>query len=71
MVEYELREGEDLDAALKRFRRKCQRAGIFRDIRRNQYYTKPSVKKREKRKRAQRRRHRMRKRARKRRREEW
>lgn len=61
-MEYELREGEDLDRALKKFRRKCQRAGIFRDIKKNQYYEKPSVRKRKKREAAQRRRHRERKR---------
>lgn len=61
-MEYELREGEDLDQALKKFRRKCQRAGIFQEIKRNQFYEKPSVRKRKKREAAQRRRHRERKR---------
>lgn len=61
-MEYELREGEDLDRALKKFRRKCQRAGIFREIKRNRFYEKPSERKRKKREAAQRRRHRERKR---------
>lgn len=57
-MEYHLRDGEDLDRALKRFRRKVQRAGIFRDIKKNRFYEKPSEARRRKAKAAERRRRR-------------
>ena len=57
-MEYQLREGENLDRALKKFRRKVQRAGIFRDIKRNRFYEKPSAARRRKQKAAERRRRR-------------
>lgn len=57
-MEYRLREGENLDRALKKFRRKVQRAGIFRDIKRNRFYEKPSEARRRKQKAAERRRRR-------------
>lgn len=57
-MEYYLRDGEDLDRALKRFRRKVQRAGIFRDIKKNRFYEKPSEARRRKAKAAERRRRR-------------
>lgn len=57
-MEYRVNENEDLDRALKRFRRKVQRAGIFRDIKKNRFYEKPSEAKRRKRKAAERRRRR-------------
>lgn len=53
-----MNENEDLDRALKRFRRKVQRAGIFRDIKKNRFYEKPSEAKRRKAKAAERRRRR-------------
>ena len=37
-------ENESLDSALKRFKRKCQKDGIIGDIRKNEAYVKPSVK---------------------------
>jgi small subunit ribosomal protein S21 len=61
-LEYRLREGEDLDRALKKFRRKVQRAGIFRDIKKNRFYEKPSEARRRKAKAAERRRRRRRRR---------
>lgn len=47
-VYVELREGEDVEIALKRFKRKCLKESIFQDIRKNAYYDKPSVRKRKK-----------------------
>jgi ribosomal protein S21 len=38
VLQYILREGEDLDRALRKFRRRVQRAGIFRDIKRHRFY---------------------------------
>lgn len=48
MVEVEVGEREYLDNALRRFRRKVIRAGIFKDLRRKRHYVKPSVAKKEK-----------------------
>jgi small subunit ribosomal protein S21 len=39
---YRLRDGESLDRALNRFRRKVAQAGITTDVRRRRYYLKPS-----------------------------
>ena len=43
---------ETLESALKRFKRKVQQEGIIADIRRKEFYVKPSVAKREKHKKA-------------------
>ena len=48
LVEVEVREDEDIQSALKRFKRKCIKEAIPQDIRKNAYYEKPSVKKRKK-----------------------
>ena len=42
-------ENENLESALKRFKRKCQKDGIIGDIRRKEAYLKPSVAKKKKR----------------------
>ena len=42
-------ENENLESAIKRFKRKCQKDGIIGDIRKKEAYKKPSVKKKEKR----------------------
>lgn len=39
---------ENIESALKRFRRGCQRAGILSEVRRRAYYEKPSDVKRRK-----------------------
>jgi small subunit ribosomal protein S21 len=62
-LEYRLDEGEELDRALKKFRRKVQRAGIFRDIKKNRFYETPSEARRRKMKAAERRRKRRKRRA--------
>jgi small subunit ribosomal protein S21 len=63
VLEYILRENEELDRALRKFRRKVQRAGIFRDIKKHRFYEKPSEARRRKAKAAERRRRRRRRRA--------
>jgi small subunit ribosomal protein S21 len=40
---------ENLEKALKNFKRRCVREGIFRECRERQHYIKPSKKRREKR----------------------
>ena len=41
-------ESENLESALRRFKRKCSRDGIIGDLRKKEVYEKPSVKKRKK-----------------------
>ena len=41
-------ENESLDAALKRFKRSCAKAGVLADLRKKEYYQSPSVKRRKK-----------------------
>ena len=55
MVEVTVRAGEPLERALRRFKKKWERAGILRDVRQKSYYVKPSDKKRAERKKAARR----------------
>ena len=49
MATVKVGETENIESALKRFKRKCQKDGIIGDIRKKQAYKKPSVKKKEKR----------------------
>ena len=39
-------DNENLENALRRFKRKCSRDGIIGDLRKKEFYEKPSVKKR-------------------------
>ncbi|KJJ37512.1 30S ribosomal protein S21 [Aequorivita vladivostokensis] len=41
-----VKDGENIDRALKRFKRKFDRTGTMRQLRARQAFTKPSVKKR-------------------------
>lgn len=45
MIVVNLKKGESIDRALKRFKQQCQRAGIHRDLKKSSYYLKPSEKK--------------------------
>lgn len=63
VVEIELAETDRLDWALKQFRRKMIRSGLFKDMRRKRFYEKPSEARKAKAKAAERRRHKDRKRA--------
>ncbi|CAN5702276.1 hypothetical protein BH23GEM6_BH23GEM6_18970 [soil metagenome] len=64
MVEIQLTETDRLDWALKQFRRKMIRSGLFKDMRRKRFHEKPSEARKAKAKAAERRRHKDRKRAR-------
>ena len=46
MIKVQLRPGEALEAALRRFKRQCNYAGVFRLSKRNAYYEKPSDRRR-------------------------
>ena len=41
-------DSESLDNALKRFKRKCQKDNIMGDLRKKEYYEKPSVRRKKK-----------------------
>ena len=55
MVEVTVTDGEPLEKALRRFKKKWERAGILRDVKKKSFYEKPSDSKREARKKALRR----------------
>lgn len=38
-----IKEGENIDRALKRYKRKFDKTGVVRKLRNRQYFTKPSV----------------------------
>jgi small subunit ribosomal protein S21 len=46
VTEVRVGQGESIDEALKRFKRKCQRNGIISEMKRREHYEKPSEKKR-------------------------
>jgi len=43
-----VRENEPLESALKRFKRKCEKAGVLSEAKRRQHYEKPSEKRKRK-----------------------
>jgi small subunit ribosomal protein S21 len=43
-----VREDESFEAALRRFKRKCEKSGILTELRKRQHYEKPSVKRKRK-----------------------
>ena len=47
MIIMQVKEGENIERALKKFKRKYERTGVLKELRRRQYFTKPSVQKRE------------------------
>ena len=59
VIEIQVRERESLERALRRFKKKWERAGILREVRSRAFYVKPSDEKREANKKAVRRRARM------------
>ena len=42
MPEVRLRENEPFDVALRRFKRGCEKAGVLTELRRREYYEKPT-----------------------------
>lgn len=42
MAEVQVREGESLESALKRFRREVKKANVFSELKRKRHYEKPS-----------------------------
>ena len=48
MSEVRIKDNESLDAALKRFKRNCAKAGVLSELRKREHYESPSVKRRKK-----------------------
>ncbi len=46
MTEIKIEEKDSVEWAVKAFRRKVQRSGVLKELRRKRYYTKPSTAKR-------------------------
>lgn len=47
MLIVNIKEGESIERALKRYKRKCDQTRLIKNFRKIQYYIKPSVKRRE------------------------
>jgi len=47
MIIVPVKEGENIDRALKKFKRKFEKTGVIRELRTRQAYVKPSVRRRE------------------------
>ncbi len=52
MIIVPVKEGENIDRALKKFKRKFEKTGVIRELRSRQAFIKPSVRRREERKKA-------------------
>lgn len=48
MTKIEIEEGEPIEIAIRRFRKKCERDGIIRELKKRSFYEKPSLKKKRK-----------------------
>ncbi len=48
MPSVRVKENEYFDAALRRFKRKCEKAGILKELKKRQHFEKPSVKRKRK-----------------------
>jgi small subunit ribosomal protein S21 len=46
MIIVPVKEGESIDRALKKYKRKYEKTGVVKELRERQQFTKPSVKKR-------------------------
>jgi len=56
MTVVQVRDGDPVEKALRKFRRKVEQAGIRKEVRKREYYLKPGEQKRKKEREAQRRR---------------
>ncbi len=43
-----VKEGESFECALRRFKKKCEKAGVLSDLRRHQHFEKPSERRKRK-----------------------
>ncbi|MDR3338686.1 MAG: 30S ribosomal protein S21 [Candidatus Symbiothrix sp.] len=49
MIIVPLKEGENIERALKKFKRKFEKTGVTKELRKRQSFTKPSIEKRKQR----------------------
>jgi small subunit ribosomal protein S21 len=47
MIVIPIKEGENIERALKKFKRKFEKTGIMKELRARQAFTKPSIRRRE------------------------
>jgi small subunit ribosomal protein S21 len=47
MIIVQVKEGESIEKAIKKFKKKFEKTGVVRELRRRQQFTKPSVRKRD------------------------
>ena len=47
-METRVEEGESIESALKRFRRQCQRDGVLAEIKKREFYEKPTAERKRK-----------------------
>ena len=52
MIVVQVKDGENIERALKKFKRKFEKTGVIKELRERQAYTKPSMKRREEMKKA-------------------
>ncbi|MDY0200467.1 MAG: 30S ribosomal protein S21 [Bacteroidales bacterium] len=52
MIIIPIKEGENIERALKRFKRKFEKTGTMKELRARQSFTKPSIERREERRKA-------------------
>lgn len=48
MAGVRVKENEPLDAAIRRFKKQCEKAGILAELRKREHYEKPSVRRKKK-----------------------
>jgi small subunit ribosomal protein S21 len=48
VTKIKVKDNEELDHALRRFKKECQKSGIISEIRRHEYYESPSVRRKKK-----------------------
>lgn len=48
MAGVRVKEGEPFEVTLRRFKKQCERAGILAELRKREYYQKPSVERKRK-----------------------
>lgn len=46
MLIIDVKEGESIDRALKKYKRKFERSGVLKEIRKRKHFTKPSIERR-------------------------
>lgn len=49
MPQVKVKEGEPFDVALRRFKRSCEKAGVLSEVRRREFYEKPTQERKRKR----------------------